>query len=270
MTDTETFFKLNNKDKPNDLLFIFYKKNLMNEYLKYIKDRNNMKTKFTNYDIKDVFSQNLNMNLNSMNIKMNEHYEFLLKNILAYLVEKKFYPEMNQPPVPGYQPPSQNTTLASTDAQNQINLNNLNRPQPNIQISQDKWLDSFQIYEFKNFIFCRKFVVEFYSNLKYMIEKINNLINLYKNNTEINLTELKSDLEMKLENEKGNLDIINYSTFSFMENFYFFTVFFLKEYSTLYKRGILFNNNISTKEIKEYFESTHCFFYTLRNYNSDD
>ena len=65
----------------------------MNEYLKYIKDRNNMKTKFTNYDIKDVFSQNLNMNLNNMNIKMNEHYEFLLKNVLTYLIEKKFYPE---------------------------------------------------------------------------------------------------------------------------------------------------------------------------------
>jgi hypothetical protein len=126
----------------------------MNEYLKFIKDRNNMKNKFTNYDIKDVFSQNLNINLNSTNIKISDHFDFLLKNVLTYLIEKKFYPDINQPPIPGYQTSSQNTTLASTDAQNQINLNNLNRPQQqNIPISQDKWLDSFQIYEFKNFIF---------------------------------------------------------------------------------------------------------------------
>ena len=271
LSEIETFFKINNKDNPNDLLIILYKKNLMNEYLKFIKDRNNMKNKFTNYDIKDVFSQNLNINLNSTNIKISDHFDFLLKNVLTYLIEKKFYPDINQPPIPGYQTSSQNTTLASTDAQNQINLNNLNRPQQqNIPISQDKWLDSFQIYEFKNFIFCKKFFDDFYPNLKNMIEKINHLMNLYKNTSEINLAELKTDLEMKLENEKGNLDIINYSTFSFMENFYFFTLFFLKEYSTLYKRGILFNNNISTKEIKEYLESTHCFFYTLKNYNDDD
>ena len=268
MIDTETFFQINKKDKPNDISIILYKKNLMNEYIKYIEDKNNMKNKFINYDIKDFFAPNLNINLNNTNIKITEHYEFLLKNIHSYLVEKKFYPELHPPPIQFVQPQSQNSTSASHD--NQINPNIYIKPQQQVQpISQDKWLDSFQIYEFKNYIFCKKFFDEFYSSLPSMLEKINNYSRLYQDNPEINLVELKLDLEKKKESEKINLEIINFSTFSFMENFYFFTLFFLKEYYTLYKKGILFNN-ISTKEIKEYFESSHCFFYTLINYNNDD
>ena len=41
-----------------------------------------------------------------------------------------------------------------------------------------------------------------------MIEKINHLMNLYKNTSEINLAELKTDLEMKLENEKLRSSIL--------------------------------------------------------------
>ena len=265
LVDTETFFALNKKVKPDEIYLISYKNNLMNNFLGFIKDKNNMKEKFTNYDIKDFISQELNMN---KNIKISNFYESLTQKVLDYLKLKGLYPDFNRQNYVN-QPPSQNTTLASTDAQNQ---NNFIRPQqmPQIQqISQDKWLESFHIYDFKIFIFCRKFYNEFYSCIPSMIEKVNNISMLYKNIPDINITQLKSSLDNKLQSKKDNLDIIYYSTFSFFENFYFFTLFFLKEYYALYKKGLLFNSS-SGKDIKEYLESTHCFFYTLKNYNNDD
>ena len=263
LVDTETFYQLNKKEKPNDIYNISFKKKLMNEFLGFIKDKNNMKNKFTNYDIKEFISQTLNVNID-INIKISDHYEFLTKKILTYLIEKKFYPDINAP-IQLIQPPSQNTTLSSTDTQNQ-NIFLRQQMQP---ISQDKWLETFHIYDFKIFIFCRKFFEDFYSELQNMIGKVNNYNTLYKNIPDINMQELKTDLENKLKLKQDYMEIIYFSTFSFLENFYFFTLFFLKEYYVLYKKGILYNNSLS-KDTKDYFESTHCFFYTLRNYNNED
>ena len=265
LVDTETFFELNKKEEPNDIHMILFRKNLMNEFMKFIKDKNNMKTKFINYDIKDFLVQNLNPIMAS---KISENYEHLLKQTQIYLIEKKFYPDANPPPIQNIQPQSQNTTLSSTDVQNTNNLIRMQQQmaQNQQQISQDKWLESFQIYEFKTFIFSRKYLEKFYSNISKDIEIINENNNIIP---DINLVELEKDLEIKLEAKSVNLETIYFSTYGFFENFYFFTLFFLKEYYPLYKKGLLYNN-VPIKEIKEYFESTHCFFYTLRNYKNED
>ena len=45
-------------------------------------------------------------------------------------------------------------------------------------------------------------------------------------------------------------------------------MFFLQEYSSFYKKGLFYNNpynNSLSKEIKEYFNSSHNFFYNMRN-----
>ena len=46
-------------------------------------------------------------------------------------------------------------------------------------------------------------------------------------------------------------------------------MFFLQEYYALYKKGFLYNNT-STKEINEYFESTHSFFFVMKKYDKNE
>ena len=238
ITDTKTFYELNKRQKANDIYLLQFKINIMNELKEIMKDKNNMNNKFTNYNITDLKQENNNVNFKSIN-----------ERVLKYLIDNKFYPDLNaQNQNQMYQFPSLNTTLSSTEL-----INNMRQQMP--QISQDKWLESFQIYEFKNFIFYRKFYEEFYSN-----------INIDINN---NINEIKNDLEILFKLRKENMDLIYYSTFSFFENFYFFTLFFLQEYYALYKKGFLYNNT-STKEISEYFESTHSFFFTMKKYEKND
>ena len=132
-------------------------------------------------------------------------------------------------------------------------------------ISPDRWLDTFQIYEIKNFIFCRKFFDEFYNS----IEKYKNINVINNNMNNIKLNELNNDLDNIIKAKKENMELIYYSTFIFFENFYYFTLYFLKEYYTLFKKNFL-SGNITPKEAVDYFESTHCFFYCLKKYDKGD
>ena len=272
LTDQETFFKLNKKEKIPEIYSIYFKISFLNQFKEIFKDRNYMKDKFTNYDIKDFFS--------FPNIKGTDFYESIIKRVYLYLKEKRFYPDINnniqnqniinnqiQNQVIFNQ--QQMQTLSSTDAQT-VNIPRNNPPIIPIQqpIPQEKWMESFHIYEFKNFIFYRKYCEKFYSQIDSMIEIINNnSINGIQSgnyNLNLNLAELKSELQNKLTMKQDQIEFIHYCTFCFFENFYFFTLFFLQEYNNCYKKGILYNNPL-IKEIKEYFNSSHNFFYNLRN-----
>ena len=103
--------------------------------------------------------------------------------------------------------------------------------QAQIQISPEKWMESFNIYYFKNFIFYRKFTEEFYSQIDSMIALISNNINFQLmnnlNQMNIDINELRTDLENKRKLRQDNKDFVNYCTFSYFENFYFFTLFFV-------------------------------------------
>ena len=218
----------------------------MNQFKEIFKDRNYMKDKFTNYDIKDFFS--------FPNIKGTDFYESIIKRVYLYLKEKRFYPDINnniqnqniinnqiQNQVIFNQ--QQMQTLSSTDAQT-VNIPRNNPPIIPIQqpIPQEKWMESFHIYEFKNFIFYRKYCEKFYSQIDSMIEIINNnSINGIQSgnyNLNLNLAELKSELQNKLTMKQDQIEFIHYCTFCFFENFYFFTLFFLQEYNNCYKKGI--------------------------------
>ena len=252
LIDLDTFFEINQKEKPEDIYIIEYKKNLFNEIKEQIKDKTNINNKFVHFDLKN-YIQSINSQINLL--KLNEHFENITKKVFDYLRSNHLYPDLN---LQNRVPPSLNTTLPSTDAQprgQQI--------QQQI-ISPDKWLDTFQIYEIKNFIFCRKFYDEFYKSIISMITAIENC-----KVKDINLNELKSDLDNFNKTKKENMDIIYYSTFAFFENFYYFTLYFFKEYYTLSKKKFL-ESNLTPKEQSDYFESTHCFFYSMKNYDKND
>ena len=292
LTDQEVMYKFDKKEKINDIYIIDFKRNMMNEFQELFKDKNYMKEKFTNYNIINFFSSNINS-------KLNDLYENIVNKVYQYLKEKKLYPENN---VNAHNPPNLNNnqiqnqqallnqqqqlqTLTSTDAQTVNNPRNINNPQIiNIQrqvqqaqlqqqIPQEKWMETFHIYEFKNFIFYRKFSEEFYSQLPSMIQLLNNpnlqMMNNIQNNPNmnynLNIPELKLDLENKLKMKQENMEFIYYCTFSFFENFYFFTLVFLQEFYVFYKKGLFYNNPL-VKETKEYFNSSHNFFFNLRNY----
>ena len=248
LIDLDTFFEINQKEKPEDINIIEYKKNLFIEIKELIKDKTNMNSKFVHFDLKN-YIQSINNQINLL--KLNEHFENITKKVFEFLRTNHLYPDLqNRPP-----PPSLNTTLPSTDAQ------------PNRQqqiISPDKWLDTFQIYEIKNFIYYRKFYDEFYNSISSMITIIEN----YKSK-DIKLNGLKSDLDNLNKTKKENMDVIYYSTFAYFENFYYFTLYFFKEYYTLSKKKFL-DGNLTPKEESDYFESTHCFFYNLKNYDKND
>ncbi len=149
------------------------------------------------------------------------------------------------------------------------NLNYLNPPQAiNIQrqlqqpqISQDKWMETLHIYDIKLFMFYRKFHDDFYANIKNMIAIVNQNPNP--------IIEIKTDLENRLKAEKESIDLLHNYTYSFFENFYLFTMFFLREYMREYNmflKKYYTYNNIMNKDIKDYFSSSHNYFYNLRNY----
>ena len=259
LIDLDTFFEINQKEKPEEIYIIQYKKNLMNEIKELIKDKNNINNKFFHFDLKNyIISINTQINL----LKINEIFENITKKVFEYLRLNHFYPDLNAQNRPPLQPI--NTTIASTESQS-VNP----RPQQMLQqpenISPDRWLDTFQIYEIKNFIFCRKFFDEFYNS----IEKYKNINVINNNMNNIKLNELKNDLDNIIKAKKENMELIYYSTFIFFENFYYFTLYFLKEYYTLFKKNFL-SGNITPKEAVDYFESTHCFFYCLKKYDKGD
>ena len=281
LSDQEILYKLNTKEKIHDIYIIDFKRNLMNKFKDLIKDRNFMKDKITNYEINNFF---INTN------KLNETNENIVKRVQKYLIDKKYYQDANpnaqnnnninnQQIILNNPVAQQLPTLSSTDAQSDNNNNNnrniqqiyIQRAQvqqpPQVQITQEKWMESFNIYYFKNFIFYRKYCEDFYSSIDSMISLINNnSINLQVlNNTNIEINELRLDLENKRKSKQENKEFIYQCTFAYFENFYFFTLFFLQEYHSFYKKSCYYNNSI-TKEIKEYFLSSHNFFYNLRNY----
>ena len=298
LSDQDTLYKLNKKEKIHDIYVIDYKRTFMNQFKDVIiKDKNFMKDKFTNYDIKDFFTSNNNYN----NYKGTEFYDYIIKKVQKYLIDKKVYQDnanvqnnvmnnqLHNQAIPINQPQQQQLqTLSSTDAQAEIinrNINmNVNIPQivgqrpPQQQIipqaiSPEKWMETFNIYYFKNFIFYRKFVEDFYVQLPTMIQSLNNtnLINSFQlgNNLNIqnslNINELKTDLDTKLKMKQDIMDLIYSCTSSYFENFLYFTLFFLQEYNKFYNKNFYYSNPL-TKEVKEYFSSTHNFFYNMRNY----
>jgi hypothetical protein len=174
-----------------------------------------------------------------------------------------------------YQP--QNNGNNNQNPQQQIN-NIRNIPQNNntnqyaTSLNNDKWLESFHINDFKLFIFYRKFFDEFYSSLRNNISNINN-INLQDINNNINLNDIKNmkdKLQEKLNISKENIELMHSITYSFFENFYCFTLFFLKEYKVHYeyyfKKGYFNYLNSIYKEINEYFVSSHNFYFNLRSF----
>ena len=64
-----------------------------------------------------------------------------------------------------------------------------------------------------------------------------------------------------------NIKLVNNITYSFFENFYCFTLFFVIEYKTQFesysKKGYI---NHLFKEIKEYFSTSQNFYYNLRDF----
>ena len=277
LTDTEVLYKLNNKERFQEIYLIDFKRTLMYQLKEIFKDKNTMKETFTNYEIKDLFVPNN---------KNNDSTETIIKKIIKYLIEKKLYPDGSNMQINNYQVVQQqylnqvnqqqalNTTSVSTDAtlnmqRNINNLNYLNPPQAiNIQrqlqqpqISQDKWMETLHIYDIKLFMFYRKFHDDFYANIKNMIAIVNQNPNP--------IIEIKTDLENRLKAEKESIDLLHNYTYSFFENFYLFTMFFLREYMREYNmflKKYYTYNNIMNKDIKDYFSSSHNYFYNLRNY----
>jgi hypothetical protein len=169
--------------------------------------------------------------------------------------------------------------VSTTDSQQQNNnyQNNSNNTQQfpyirnqnnNAQLIQqvsnnDKWLETFHVNDFKYFIFMRKFVYSFYSTLPKSLEYLKNNLNQNEN------ADLKEKLEQKQNSSKEIVELINSITNSFFENYHCFVIFFLKEYRKqieIYtKKGYVNYLNSTSKDIKEYFSSTHNFYYNLRD-----
>ena len=297
LTDEGLLSKLSNKERPNEAIIIEHKLNMMDTIEELIQDKINMAKKYTNYDVKDLFIAQIN----SKNfIEISESY---YKNVKNYLILNKLYIDIyqnfanpqnmfqqnnNQNMIyANQQIPTANTTVethhnAQYQPQNNGNnphqmqqqINNIRNIQQtnniNQQINNDKWLESFHINDFKLFIFYRKFVDEFYSSLENTITNLSN-INIENNNINLNnIKILKDKLEKKLNTQQKILELIHSITNSFFENFYCFTIFFLKEYKNpyehYYKKGYLNYLSSINKEIKEYFSTSHNFYFNLRSF----
>ena len=302
LTDDEMFLKLNNKEKPNDIIVIHHKLNILEYIESIIKDKNIMHKKYTNYDIKNLFIGNNYFSHRNNN----EFLENILKSIHTYLVLNKYIIErnlqnfnlnnnQNNQNNPIYNPQQLQTLNTTVEThhnppyQQQQNANNQNNMQQmpqqinnirniqqnnnnNQQSNNEKWLESFHINDFKIFIFYRRFFDKFYSSIDESIAKLNN-INL-QDNKNINLetlNALKDKYNKKLISKTENLDLINFYTYSFFENFYCFTIFFLKSYKDQYeyycKKGYINYLTNLNKDIKEYFTNSHNFYYNLRNFD---
>ena len=276
LNDEKLLIKLNNKEKPNDLCFISHKLAMLESVENLIKEMNK---RCTNYDIKDLF-----VGFNKSNDQYGIFFENIIKKVNYYLVTNKLYNDRNQniydnripqsnANVPNnniiYQniPSTTNETQQinnpqqqqqqaqqAVQFQQQMRINAVNN-QFQQQISNDKWLETFHINDFKYFIFIRKLVEDFYTN-----------------NTNIAIEDniIKEKLEMKLKSSQENLDMIRSFTYKFFENFYCFTLFFLREYKFQFeyycKKGYLNYPNLN-KEIREYFLTSHNFYFNLRDYD---
>ena len=279
LNDDKLLIQLNNKEKPNEKYFIAHKLSMLDYIEVLIKDINK---KFTNYDIKDLFA-----NYTKSNEKPGNYYDSIIKKIIIYLTINKLYTDRNQNSyenlIPQNNANTQNnntnynpnipTTTNETQAINNNNQQQQQQAQQTIQFQQqqlrngqagnqfqqqiinDKWLETFHINDFKYFIFIRKLVEDFYSN-----------------NTNISFEDniLKEKLEKRLKSSRESLDMIHSITYSFFENFYCFTLFFLREYKIqyeiYYKRGYLNYLNIINKDIREYFITSHNFYFNLRDF----
>ena len=295
LTDNDILIQMNGRNKTNEIILNEYKLSLMERIEIIIKDKNYMNKKYTNYDINDTI-------INISNNKNTISNEDIVKKILQYLIVNKLYIDrtqsnLNNPnanPINNVQNnvyynqqlPTTNTTV-ETHQNPQVNglnqnhqiqqqINNIRNIQQNnnsnqqIQIN-DKWLETFHINDFKLFILYRRFFEEFYSSLNNTITKVNN-INLQDygpNYANYNLNSLKERLEKKLNGAQDIIEIMHTHTFCFFENFYCFTLFFLKEYKFHYeyylKKGYFNYMNSINKEIKEYFASTHNYYFNLRS-----
>ena len=279
LNDDKLLIKINNKEKPNDMCFIAHKLAMLENIEPLIKEMNK---RCTNYDIKDLF-----VGLNKNNDQNGNIYENIIKKLNTYLTTNKLYNDRNQNIYENRIPPNNvnanlilqgiptttTTTINETQQinnqqqqqqqqaqqalqfqQQQMRSNQVNS-QFQQQISNDKWLETFHINDFKYFIFIRKLVEDFYTN--------NTNIPLEDNN-------LKEKLEMKLKSSQENLDMIHSLTYKFFENFFCFTLFFLREYKFQFdfylKKGYLSYPNIN-KEIREYFLTSHNFYFNLRDFD---
>ena len=279
LTDDKLLIQLNNKEKPDEKCLIEYRINLFNSIEEIIKDKNSMNKNYTNYNINDLFSGYDKNNDYSF-------YENILKKVYNYLISNNLYTDSNiQKNINGN---SQNHNQINNDQQSTGNTTSINSYQQNIifqennkkknnninnnqyqqrnNILNDKWLETFHINDFKCFIIVRKFFDDFYSNLPETLANINSL-NIVNNMQDNNCDTIKEKLEKILNNLTENLEKINSITFSIFENFYCFTLFFLKEYKSTYeiifKKPEIFNSQF--EEIKDYFSKSHNFYYNLRD-----
>ena len=307
LTDDEIHLKLNNKERQNDITIIQHKI-IMLEYIEsIIKDKNVMNKKYQNFDLKNFFIGNNTINSRIIselfdNIVKTVHNYFVLnklyidRNLLIYNNQGQGNQPINQNNVnynqqqlqttnttvethhnPPYQPQQQNANNRGDVPQMQQPINNIrNIQQQNNNINQqnnnDKWLESFHINDFKAFILYRKFVDKFYSSIDNNIDKLNNInIQENRNISPEMFNTLKEKYNKKLNSKQENLELMQYYTYAYFENFYGFTLFFLKEYRVQYeiycKRGYLNYLNSINKEIKEYFLNSHNFYFNLRNFD---
>ena len=230
--------------------------------------------------------QNLNLNNQHNNIQNNVVYNNNQQQQL-----QTNYTTVDSQTTTTYQPQQNNNVPVGNNYaafQQMSNIRNIQQnnasnqyQQQQQQIYNDRWLETFHINDFKFFVLYRKFFDDFYATLPNTFTTVNN-INISNvqdnnvgnnNNNNININNiaiLKEKLESKLKASKENLDLIHNYTYSFFENFFCFTLFFLREYKAqyeyYYKKGFNVFNTIN-KEIKEYFLTSHNFYYNLRSFD---
>ena len=293
LLDIDILMKLNNRQNINEIT-IYENKLLFIESIEaLIKDKNIMNKKYTNYDIKDLF--------NTSNYKVNYANEDILKRILNYLILNKLYIDrsqtnLNNPnnnpinnaqnnlyynqqlqttntTVETHQNPPQNGINPNHQIQQQINNirnivqnNNSNQQAP----INDKWLETFHINDFKLFILYRRFFDEFYTTLNNTITNISNINLTDYGPNNYNLNSLKERFEKKLNGSQDIIELMHSHTYEFFENFYCFTLFFLREYKFhydfYYKKGYFNYLSSMNKEIKEYFSTSHNYYFNLRSF----
>ena len=245
LTDEKILIKINNKQKPNKRCFIEYKLKMMKYIDSIIKGQNNMSKKYTNYDIKDIF------------IVKNNNYDFIIKNVKNYLILNRLFFDIDI--LNNYQ--NNNINQQNLPTTN-ITTSDYRRPQQNQYT--DKWLESFRINDFKYFIFIRKFIFEFYTSLPETIKNIDNL-EIKEENKDNIIQSLKIELDKRYKEQNENIEIIQKITYSFLENFYCFTIFFLREYKIIFDK--MYRKIYLNKEIKDYFNTSHNFFFNLKDFD---
>ena len=260
LLDEKLLKKLNNKEMPNQTVFIEHKLTMFDKLESIIKDTNKMNQQYMDYDLKDLFTENN---------KDSEIYDKIYEKVYNYLVSNRLYIDRNAQNINSNGQNninSMNTNQrASTTNSSNSNLDSQSQNE-RYPLTVDAWLDTFHINDFKYFIFIRRFIEEFYSTMPQTLANLNELKNIDINKIKF----LKERIEARLNSQKENIDLVYSITFSFFKNFYCFILFFLKEYKFqyeyCYKKGYLnYLNNF--KEIKDYFPSSQNFFFNLREYD---